>query len=249
VPLIDALQTRVILLDIEGTTTPVEFVYQTLFPYASRKLESFLQENSQHEVIQSLIQDLRAQHDVDERDGLKPPVWVDHPHEERLRSSVAFSRWLIIRDSKCRPLKSLQGKIWQQGFASGELHGEVFPDVPIAFKRWRRQNRLICIYSSGSVLAQQDLFRTTASGDLTSYISAFFDTSVGAKTEGESYKKIADSFKHAPHQFLFISDAVKEIEAAQSAGMQALLCNRDSRAPLPTTERVIRSFDSVLADS
>jgi len=248
VPLIDAPQTRVILLDIEGTTTPIEFIYQTLFPYASRKLESFLGENSQHEEIQSLIQDLRAQHDVDERGGLEPPVWVDHPDEERLRSSVAYSQWLIIRDSKCRPLKSLQGKIWQQGFASGELHGEVFPDVPIAFERWRRQNRLICIYSSGSVLAQQNLFRATASGDLTSYISAFFDTRVGAKTEGESYKKIADLFKYAPRQFLFISDAVKEIEAAQSVGMQAILCERSSRAPSSPTERVIRSFDNVFQD-
>jgi enolase-phosphatase E1 len=248
VPPIDAPQTRVILLDIEGTTTPVGFVYQTLFPYASRKLESFLRENSQHEEIQSLIQDLRAQHDVDERNGLEPPVWTDHPDEARFRSSVAYGQWLIIRDSKCRPLKSLQGKIWQQGFASGELHGEVFPDVPIAFERWRRQNRLICIYSSGSVLAQQNLFRTTASGDLTSYISAFFDTGVGAKTEGESYKKIADSFKHAPHQFLFISDAMKEIEAAQSVEMQALLCDRDGRASLPTTKRVIRSFENVLPD-
>ncbi len=247
-PLIDAPQTRVILLDIEGTTTPVEFVYQTLFPYASRKLESFLRENSQHEEIQSLIQDLRGQHDVDERNGVEPPIWVDHPEEARLRSIVAYGQWLIIRDSKCRPLKSLQGKIWQQGFASGELHGEVFPDVQIAFERWRRQNRSICIYSSGSVLAQQNLFRTTASGDLTSYISAFFDTSVGVKTEGESYKKIADLFKLAPHQFLFISDAVKEIEAAQSVGMQALLCDRDSRASLPTTERVIRSFENVLPD-
>jgi len=247
VPLVDAPQTRVILLDIEGTTTPAEFVYQTLFPYASRKLESFLRENSQHEEIQSLIQDLRAQHDVDERDGVEPPIWVDHPEEARLRSIVAYGQWLIIRDSKCRPLKSLQGKIWQQGFASGELHGEVFPDVPIAFERWRRQNRLICIYSSGSVLAQQNLFRTTAWGDLTSYISAFFDTGVGAKTEGESYKKIADSFKHAPHQFLFISDATKEIEAAQSVGMQAILCERDSHSSSPT-EVVIRSFENVLPD-
>ena len=245
VPLIDESRIRVILLDIEGTTTPVGFVYQTLFPYASRKLESFLRENSQHEEIQSLIQDLRVQHHVDERDGLEPPVWVDHADEERLRSSVAYSQWLIIRDSKCTPLKSLEGKIWQQGFASGELHGEVFPDVPIAFKRWREPNRLICIYSSGSALAQQNLFRTTASGDLTSYISAFFDTSVGAKTEGESYKKIAVSLKHAPHQFLFVSDTVKEIEAAQSAGMQALRCEREMHPAAAAAAGVIHDFTNI----
>ncbi|HEV1992701.1 MAG TPA: acireductone synthase [Candidatus Acidoferrum sp.] len=246
---IDASQIRVILLDIEGTTTPVDFIYQTLFPYASRKLESFLREHAQDPEMQALVQDLHAQYELDERNGLKPPGWLDHPEEARLRSSVAYAQWLIARDSKCTPLKSLQGKIWQQGFASGELRGEVYPDVPIAFGRWRRQKKIICIYSSGSVLAQQLLFRTTTSGDLTSYISVFFDTRVGAKTEGASYKKIAASFSYAPRQFLFISDAVKEIEAAQSVGMQALLCGREEH-PRPTSDAagVIHDFSSVFPD-
>jgi enolase-phosphatase E1 len=248
VSLTDESQIRVILLDIEGTTTPIEFVYQTLFPYAGRKLESFLREHAQDPDIQSLIQGLRAQHDLDERNGLEPPGWLDNSEEAQLRSSVAYGQWLIARDSKCTALKSLQGKIWQQGFASRELRGEVFPDVPIAFDRWRRQKKIICMYSSGSVLAQQNLFRTTASGDLTPCISAFFDTLVGAKTEGESYKKIAASVSFAPNQFLFISDAVKEIEAAQSVGMQAILCDRDGRASSSPTELVIRSFDGVLPD-
>jgi enolase-phosphatase E1 len=249
VPPVDESQIRVILLDVEGTTTPIEFVYQTLFPYASRKLESFLREHAQDPEVQALIEDLRAQHKADERNGLQPPSWPASSEEARLGSSVAYGQWLIARDSKCTPLKSLQGKIWQQGFASGELHGEVFPDVPVAFERWRRQKRTICIYSSGSVLAQQLLFRTTTFGDLTSFISEFFDTRVGAKAEVESYKKIAASVSHVPHEFLFISDAVKEIEAAQSAGMQAVLCDRDGRASSsPAAGRVIHSFNSVLPD-
>jgi enolase-phosphatase E1 len=244
---IDASQIRVILLDIEGTTTPVEFVYQTLFPYASRKLEPFLREHFQDPEIQSLIQDLRAQHGADEHEGLNPPGWMNDPDAARLRSCVAYGQWLIVRDSKCPPLKALQGKIWHEGFTSGELRGAVFPDVPVAFERWRRQKKIICIYSSGSVLAQQNLFRTTASGDLTSYISVFFDTRVGAKAEGESYRKIAASFSYAPHQFLFISDAVKEIEAARSVGMQALLCERDGHASsLPAD--VVPTFDGVFPD-
>ncbi len=248
-PLTGESQVRVILLDIEGTTTPVDFVYQTLFPYASSKLESFLGEHAQDMEIRTLIEDLRAQHDVDERNGLEPPGWLDDSEEAGLLSSVAYGQWLIARDSKCTPLKSLQGKIWQHGFISGELRGAVFPDVPIAFERWRRQKRIICIYSSGSVLAQQLLFRTTASGDLTRYISVFFDTRVGAKTAQESYKKIAASFSYATHEFLFISDAVKEIEAAESVGMQGILCDRDSRASSPPTAGgAIRSFDDVLPD-
>jgi enolase-phosphatase E1 len=249
VSLIDESQVRVILLDIEGTTTPVEFVYQTLFPFASRKLEPFLREHTQDPEIQILIQELRAQRGVEERNGLNPPGWVDDPEKARLRSCVAYGQWLIVRDSKCPPLKTLQGRIWQEGFTSGELRGAVFPDVPVALERWRRQKRIVCIYSSGSVLAQQNLFRTTASGDLTSFISFFFDTRVGAKTEQESYKKIATSFSYAPNQFLFISDALKEIEAARSAGMQSLLCVRGKHATLADTGAgVIHDFSLVLPD-
>lgn len=247
--LLDESQIRVILLDIEGTTTPIDFVYKTLFPFASRRLESFLREHIQDPEILSLIRELRVQHDVDERNGLQPPSWMDDSEEARLRSSVAYGLWLIARDSKCTPLKSLQGKIWQQGFTSGELRGEVFPDVPLAFERWRKQGKIIGIYSSGSVLAQQLLFRTTISGDLTSYISAFFDTRVGAKTEQESYKRIAASLSSAPQHFLFISDATKEIEAARSAGMQALLCERDPGSASYRSQReAIHSFDNLIPD-
>ena len=246
--LLDESQIRVILLDIEGTTTPIDFVYKTLFPFASRRMESFLRENAHDPEIQSLIQDLRGQQAIDERKGLEPHGWLDDSEEARLCSSVAYAQWLIERDSKCTPLKSLQGKIWQQGFTSGELRGEVFPDVPFAFTRWRQQGKIVATYSSGSVLAQQLLFRTTTSGDLTPFISAFFDTRVGAKTEKESYKKIAASLSTLPQQVLFISDAAGEIEAAQSAGMQALLCERDPGTASSSGKEVIRSFDNLIPD-
>jgi enolase-phosphatase E1 len=242
-------QVRIILLDIEGTTTPIDFVYQTLFPYASRKLESFLRQRFQEPEITSLIQQLYRQHQVDERQGLQPSAWMDEPYESRLRSGVAYIRWLMAKDSKCTALKSLQGKIWQDGYARGELHGQVYADVPPAFERWRQQKREICIYSSGSVLAQQLLFRSIILGDLTPHIAAFFDTSVGAKTETESYRKIAESLAQNPCYFLFISDAMKEIEAAHNAGMQAILCNRDEHSfQLPEDKMVVHSFEEIFPD-
>ncbi len=242
----DETHVRVVLLDIEGTTTPIDFVYKTLFPYASRKLESFLGEHSRDPETQSLVQDLHAQQQMDERQGLGPPAWVNEPEDERRRSAVGYARWLMAKDSKCTALKSLQGRIWQEGFGNGELRGEVYPDVPPAFERWRRQGREIGIYSSGSVLAQQLLFRTVISGDLTPQIASFFDTRIGVKTDGESYKKIAASSGRTPHKFLFISDAVKEIEAARSAGMQALLCDR-SGASLTSADEdtTICNFDGI----
>lgn len=246
---LDESQIRVLLLDIEGTTTPVDFVYRRLFPYAGKKLESFLREHAEDPEVRSLITDLKALHDQDGNKGLKPPEWVDEGDQSRLFSSITYCQWLMAKDSKCTPLKLLQGKIWQAGYAKGELHGEVYPDVPLAFERWRRQKKLICIYSSGSVLAQQLLFRSTEAGDLTAHISVFFDTRVGAKTEKESYTKIAISFPRPPEQFLFISDAPKEIEAARAAGMQALLCVRDEKAgPRSGLADVIHDFCGVFPD-
>jgi enolase-phosphatase E1 len=249
VPLFDEKQVRAILLDIEGTTTPIDFVTKTLFPYASRKLEAFLRENAASAEIRALMQELRAQRELDERNGLKPPSWQDDSEEEQLRSSVAYGRWLIGQDSKCTALKALQGKIWQQGYANGELQGEVYPDVPMAFERWKRQGKFICIYSSGSVPAQQSLFASVATGDLTLYIAAFFDTRVGAKKDEESYRKIAASVSLETRQFLFLSDAAKEIEAARSAGMSALLCQRDAHSGtaegLPTA---IQDFNTIFPE-
>ena len=246
--LFDETQVRAILLDIEGTTTPIDFVTKTLFPYASGKLDGFLRANAADAEVRALLEDLRAQHELDQRNGLKPPSWRDDSEEERLRSSAAYGRWLTARDSKCTPLKALQGKIWQQGYASGELQGDVYPDVPVAFKRWKRQEKKIYIYSSGSALAQQLLFGSVATGDLTPYISAFFDTRVGVKAEAESYRKIAAAVSCEPRQFLFVSDAVKEIEAARSAGMQALLCERASLNEGEGARQAIHDFDAIFPE-
>jgi enolase-phosphatase E1 len=249
VALFNEAQVRVILLDIEGTTTPVDFVYKTLFPYASRKMESFLREHASESEIRTLMEEQRLQHEFDTKNGLQPPGWRNDSEEERLQSCVAYGQWLITKDSKCTPLKALEGKIWQHGYENGELRGEVYPDVPAAFERWKRQKRIICIYSSGSTLAQQLLFRTTPSGDLTPHISHYFDTRVGAKTEAASYQRIADSVGYRPEQFVFISDAPKEIEVARSVGMRALLCVRGGHARAESASAgVIHDFSAVLPD-
>jgi len=241
-------QIKVLLLDIEGTTTPIDFVYKTLFPYANRKVEAFLAQQFRDPEMQPVLADLAAQHERDEREGARPPAWNQETEEARLRSTVAYVHWLMAKVSKCTPLKALQGKIWQQGYASGELHGEVYADVPPAFERWRHQGREICIYSSGSVLAQQLLFRSTAAGDLTAHISAFYDTAIGAKTESESYRRIAKSRDRAESEVLFISDALKEIEAARLAGLHATLCVRDPTGATDEGDRSIRTFDEIMPE-
>jgi enolase-phosphatase E1 len=123
----------------------------------------------------------------------------------------------------------LQGRIWRDGFETGELVGTVFPDVPEALDRWSRGAR-VAIYSSGSVEAQRLLFRYSSAGDLTPYLSGYFDTRVGPKTAAESYRTIAAKMGVATGEILFISDVVRELDAALEAGCGTRLSVREGNA-------------------
>ncbi len=237
---------RAILLDIEGTTTPIDFVFKTLFPYARFRLGKFLRERDSESGVRADIEALRAQHRADSAANLDPPGWIDTSTALELESATAYGLWLMDRDSKCSPLKSLQGKIWQEGYAKGELHGEVYPDMPLAFERWSSQGKIIAIFSSGSVLAQKLLFDSTPAGDLTRFLRAYFDTTIGPKNASESYRKIAETLAVAAPDILFISDVAKELDAAREAGMQTALCVRsEPSSAAPSAHGIIRSFEEI----
>jgi enolase-phosphatase E1 len=242
----DKKPVRAILLDIEGTTTPADFVYRTLFPFARRRLEEFLRAHQHEPGVREDLDGLRMQHHADLAANLEPPAWLDDSPGASLASSINYAHWLMDRDSKYSALKSLQGKIWQEGYQRGELRGEVYPDVPDALSRWRQQSKDVFIFSSGSVLAQKNLFSTTSAGDLTRFIRAFFDTTIGPKRDPQSYSRIAASLVSPPEAILFISDVAQELDAARLAGMQTALCVRSSPSAMPeTNHRVILTFDGV----
>lgn len=240
---------RSILLDIEGTTTPIAFVYEVLFPYAKMYVADFLWQHAASDEVCADIAGLWQQHTDDVKNGLTPPPLSASPPEARLSSLVSYIHWLIDHDRKSTALKSLQGKIWQEGYRTGHLRSQVFPDVPIAFEQWQRQKIEICIFSSGSVLAQQLLFAHTTDGDLTRFIHAYFDTTIGSKRDPESYRRIATTLGHAAEQMLFISDVTEELDAAQSAGMATRLAVRPGNHPQPASPHVvIHTFEALMAE-
>jgi enolase-phosphatase E1 len=150
------------------------------------------------------------------------------------------------QDKKSTGLKSLQGKIWEEGYRTGELRGEVYPDVPPALERWRRQEIDIAIFSSGSVQAQRSLFASTAAGDLTRFIRAYFDTTTGPKTAPDSYARIAAALERSPSEVLFLSDVGPELDAARTAGMRTALCVRPpGSAPSAGAHPVIHALDQL----
>lgn len=256
---LDEARIRAILLDIEGTTTSIDFVYQTLFPYARRHLAEFVERRFDTEDLGSIVDPLRREWEADARQKnprhegramATPsdcPAWQSESRQAEIESIVAYCRWLMDRDRKSTPLKSLQGMIWENGYRAGELRGHVYPDVPVAFARWQRKGKTISIFSSGSVLAQKLIFAHTEHGDLTPFITAYFDTTTGAKGDPESYRKIAAALGVPPNEILFLSDSLAELDAARSVRMETVLSARPENPPTgPISHRVIRSFEEVL---
>ena len=236
-----------LLLDIEGTTTPVDFVYETLFPFANAGVESYLHRHSAELEVKHLLNELRTEQAADAAKDPQIGVWMRGTAEEEIATAANYVRHLIATDRKTTPLKTLQGKIWEEGYRSGQLRGEVYEDVPRAFERWKKEGKRIAIFSSGSILAQKLLFGHSRAGDLTKYIEAYFDTTTGPKREAASYKAIGNALGDAIGSMLFVSDVTQELDAARDAGMYtALMVRPGSSQPRDSQHECVESFDQLL---
>ena len=211
---------RAILLDIEGTTTPIAFVQQVLFPYARARVRDYLEQHADDPGVRADVALLRDEFDAESTHSPDLPAW----------NPEAYVYWLMDRDRKSTGLKALQGRIWEAGYRAGEVKGkgEVYDDVRPALTRWRKAGKEIAIFSSGSVQAQRNLFANTTDGDLSPFLSGYFDTTTGPKREASSYQRIATALRREPREVLFVSDVTAELDAARAAGMRTALCVRDS---------------------
>ena len=207
---------RAILTDIEGTTSSIAFVAETLFPYARERLPAFV-----------------AAH-PDEAAPILAEVAAMEPGDP----VATLLRW-IDEDRKATPLKTLQGMIWADGYREHAFTGHIYPDAVAALRRWHAAGIALYVFSSGSVAAQKLLFGHSDAGDLAPLFSGYFDTTTGPKREAASYQAIADAIGLATDEILFLSDTPQEIAAAREAGLSALLIDRDGEpADIATFEDV-----------
>ena len=207
---------RGILLDVEGTTSSIAFVYDVLFTHARRHVAGFVESHRDEAAVREAV-DLLARTagttvDLDTAEG-------------RSRATLAALD-LMDRDVKDTGLKLLQGMIWRHGFEGGDLVAHVYDDVPPALAAWNDSGIDVRIYSSGSVEAQKLFFGHTAAGDLTPLLRGHYDTTTGPKREPASYSAIAADMGLAPREILFLSDVGAELDAARAAGMATGLAIR-----------------------
>jgi enolase-phosphatase E1 len=204
------LKPKAILLDIEGTTAPISFVAEVLFPYAAERLAKFVHANAADPEIAA---------------ALKETAELEGRALSQDDAIAVLLGW-IKADRKATPLKTLQGKIWREGYESGAIVSPVYPDAVAAMRAWKARGLRLDVYSSGSVEAQILLYRYSEAGDLTPLFTGYFDTRTGAKTEPASYAAIAGLAGVAPSEMVFLSDLPREIAPAAAAGLTAWRIDR-----------------------
>lgn len=197
-----------ILTDIEGTTSDISFVKDVLFPYSAREMRNYV---STHRHSPQVIDVLKQTEKPDENAAIEQLL-----------------EW-IKKDVKHPALKTIQGLIWKKAFENKVFLSHVYPDVKECLESWRNQNIHIAVYSSGSVDAQKLFFKHTEAGDLLPHFAHHFDLAVGKKAEAISYIKISEALK--TKNILFLSDIESELEAAKSAGLNAIQLVRPGTQP------------------
>jgi enolase-phosphatase E1 len=214
-----------VLLDIEGTTCPVSFVGDVLFPYSQQQLPLFLAEQAQNPIVKDLIDQV---FEAWNQDTDPEAVSLGKRYAAKnIEAASNYLSWLIGKDRKLTPLKELQGLIWRQGYDKGILKAPLYADVPEALKRWHESGVKLSVYSSGSVNAQKLLYQHSTYGDLSNLFDHWFDTNTGGKHYPESYVTIAKALNTNPDQVVLISDRKSELEAAQEAGFKVLFSQRE----------------------
>lgn len=259
---------KIVLLDIEGTTTSISFVKEQLFPYARREMESWLSQNliSHSNTDEAIKLAKYLEEEIKKENQTQYENAADKQNFPRITSSlstdaslfvqqtVKFLHHLMDLDKKVTILKFIQGKMWNNAYVKGEIKGHVYEEIPDVFSYWTEQQKPIYIYSSGSVEAQILLFKYSIFGDLeTKFIKGHFDTQFpGNKLQASSYEKIAETLHVKPQEILFVTDNIEEARAATKAGFQnCILSVRQGTAPLPSSHEfshVVTNFSSIKND-
>lgn len=219
-----------IVTDIEGTTSSIDFVHDTLFPYAREHLPAYVRMHGDTAPVQHCLSEAAREAGI-----------ADAKQQEVVDLLL---RW-IDEDRKSTALKALQGMIWKDGYEAGDYRAHVYPDVPTALAGWHAAGIALYVYSSGSVPAQKLFFRYSQAGDLSPLFSGYFDTTTGPKREAASYTAIAQAIGEDPASILFLSDIEQELDAARTAGLQTGWLLRKDPKPAQPAHRAFARFDEI----
>ena len=238
-----------LLLDIEGTTCPVSFVSDVLFPFAKQELSQYIKQHWDKSPHDKPIQTAKKEWlDDQSPESIQLKQQVMQGGTEEIDALIQYLKHLISIDKKSTALKDLQGRIWEHGYNNGDLKSQLYPETAECLREWREQGITLSVYSSGSIQAQKLLYRHSPAGDLEKVFSHWFDTHTGPKKSTESYRTIAKQLQSSPNKIWFVSDNGSECDSARSAGMHTLFSLRKGNPDRdPRDHTVVQSLREVSA--
>ena len=235
---------KVILTDIEGTTSSISFVKDVLFPYAAEHLPQYVRDHINDDAVKAALQQT-AELAAEDGENLSNDDIADNTDAliEKLLQCIA-------EDRKATPLKALQGLIWKTGYENGDYQAHMYPDATEYLKKWHDSGLPLYVYSSGSVKAQELFFGYSQDGNLLPLFKGHFDTLVGGKRETQSYLNILAELQKTYSDLnaadvLFLSDIKEELDAAKEAGMQTVWLLRDIEVPADAEHKAVKSFAEI----
>lgn len=231
---------KLILTDIEGTTSSISFVKDVLFPYAEKHLPAYVKQHLNDDVVKDALQQTA---ELAVNDGVE----INTENTDELIEQLLA--W-ITEDRKATPLKTLQGLIWKTGYENGDYQAHMYPDATEYLKKWHSKDVPLYVYSSGSVNAQKLFFRYSQDGDLLPLFSGHFDTQVGGKRDAQSYLNILNELKKkhtelSASDILFLSDIKEELDAAKEVNMQTVWLVREHNLPKKSAHQVVDNFGQI----
>ena len=129
-----------LLLDIEGTTCPVSFVSDILFPFAKRELTRYIESNWNKSTNNKQIQEAKTEWKNDQSlESLHLKKQVEQQQINEVNGLIQYLKHLISIDRKSTALKELQGKIWEYGYRNGEIKSQLFPETAECLRQWHEQ--------------------------------------------------------------------------------------------------------------
>jgi enolase-phosphatase E1 len=227
-------RSKAALIDIEGTIGSISFVRDVLFPYASERLDAYVEAHLDDEAVGTILDETAAESGA-ARDDLGALLAALHDWSDR--------------DVKITPLKQLQGLIWVAGYTESGLRGHLYQDAIEALARFRDAGVALYVYSSGSVAAQKLLFEHSVAGNLLPHFAGFYDTTIGGKRERTSYERLLQELGTAPNETIFFSDNEAELDAAQEAGIVTVQIARPEDGTIPSTRHTcVESFTEIVIE-
>lgn len=228
---------QILLLGVEGTTTPVTFTTEKLLPYMKENAKSYLESHFDEEECQSDLDALREQASAAGKDATVIPASTEDNKGAVIDAAVDVLTNMLDTGCKSGALSQIDAHMMREAYKTGLVQGELYADVVPALRMMLDNGRKAYTLSSTSAEAQKLLFGYSDKGNVSELFSGFFDSSMGARDDKETYSKVLETVGVKADEILYLTSRPAEARAAGEAGLRTMIVTRGGCADLSEEDK------------